>query len=127
MSRDEIEHDLADAFARWRSREPDFELPGGGESLRRFHARVERTLAALVRRHRGGTIVLVTHGGVLDSVYRIANRLPMQAARHHELLNASLNTISWNGESYSQTGWADVAHLDDESDDSAEAPAVPGN
>jgi 2,3-bisphosphoglycerate-dependent phosphoglycerate mutase len=117
MTYSDIERDLADAFARWRQREPDFELPGGGETLRRFHHRVQAALDLLAGRHRGQSIVAVTHGGVLDSVYRIAAGLPMQAPRKHELLNASLNTIGWDGQAYSLIDWGDVRHLDDSQDD----------
>ena len=78
---------------------------------------VQAAIALLADRYRGQSIVAVTHGGVLDSVYRIAAGLPMQAPRKHELLNASLNTIGWDGQAYSLIDWGDVRHLDDSQDD----------
>lgn len=115
---DELEHgELAPAFRRWRAREPDFDLPGGGESLRVFHQRVEDVLAALAARYAGGTVVAVAHGGVLDCAYRIAAGLPLDASRGHDLLNASLNRIAFDGRRFSLIDWADVAHLDEALDD----------
>lgn len=114
---DEIKQDFADAYRRWRAREPDFELPGSGESLRDFHGRVERTVQSIAFRHPGQAIVLVTHGGVLDSAYRIGSGLPLTAARQFDLLNGSLNTIGWDGRDYSLDRWADVEHLSGALDD----------
>jgi probable phosphoglycerate mutase len=114
---DELVRDHAQAFERWRAREPDFELPGGGETLRAFSARVHDALLRLAQRHRGERIVAVTHGGFLDCAYRIASGLDLAAPRHHELLNASLNRIDWDGRRFSLVSWADVAHLHDSLDD----------
>lgn len=107
---DEIQRDLSEPYQRWRAREPDYELPGG-EVLRHFHGRVQAALDRLVSRHAGQTIVAVTHGGVLDSVYRIASGLAMDAPRQHDLFNASLNHIAWQDGRYHLLGWGDVAHL----------------
>jgi 2,3-bisphosphoglycerate-dependent phosphoglycerate mutase len=114
---DEIKRDLPDAYQRWQSREPEFELPGSGESLRGFHARIEQTLDVLARRHPGETIVLVTHGGVLDSAYRIASGLPLSAARRFDLFNASFNSIRRDEDGFRIRAWGDVAHLADSLDD----------
>ncbi len=108
---DELQREHAADFARWRAREPDFSLPGGGETLLALHDRVEATMRALAARHPGGSVVAVTHGGVLDCAYRIATGLGMREPRQHDLLNASINRILFDGERFSLVGWADVAHL----------------
>lgn len=114
---DEIASELADAWQRWRAREPDFVLPGGGESLRGFHERVEGALLSLAARYPSATVVAVAHGGVLDCAYRIAAGLPLDAPRGHDLLNASLNRIVFDGRRFRLLDWADVAHLDEALDD----------
>jgi len=114
---DELAQQEVEAWARWRAREPDFDLPGGGESLRAFHARVERALLGLAGRYPSATVVAVAHGGVLDCAFRIAAGLPLDAPRGHDLLNASLNRIAFDGERFSLLDWADVAHLEDALDD----------
>ena len=108
---DELQREHAADFARWRAREPDFSLPGGGETLLALHDRVETTMRALAARHPGASVVAVTHGGVLDCAYRIATGLGMREPRQHDLLNASINRIIFDGERFSLVGWADVAHL----------------
>ncbi|MEN9314458.1 MAG: hypothetical protein RIS35_851 [Pseudomonadota bacterium] len=114
---DEIQRELPDEYARWQARDPVF-CPGGiGESLEQLHARVSAALEAIVRSHPAGRVVAVTHGGVLDCAYRIATGLPMRAPRGHDLLNASLNRIAWDGQVFRLVVWADVDHLTGAIDD----------
>ena len=117
LDHDALEREHPEAFARWRAREPDFPLPGGGETLRSFHARVEAALLRLALRHPGERVVAVTHGGVLDCVYRIASGLDLSAPRRHDLLNASVNRIAWDGGRFRLLAWGDVAHLEAALDD----------
>lgn len=116
-SHDELAREAPEAFARWERREPDFELPGGGESLRAFDARVRAALGELAARHPGQRVVAVTHGGVLDCAYRAARGLALDAPREHPLLNASINRIGWRDGAFYLIDWADVAHLSDAGDD----------
>jgi probable phosphoglycerate mutase len=114
---EQLASEQAEAWRRWRAREPDFELPGGGESLRGFHSRVEQVLLRLAARHPAATVVAVAHGGVLDCAYRIAAGLPLDAPRGHDLLNASLNRIAFRDGRFHLLDWADVAHLERALDD----------
>lgn len=114
---DEIRQELPDDHARWQARDLHFTPGGAGESLAVLHARVLDALQRLARRHAGGRVVAVTHGGVLDCAYRIASGMPLEAPRSHDLLNASLNTIAWDGDRFRLVGWADVAHLSGAIDD----------
>ncbi len=114
---DELLRDHPEAYARWRAREPQFEPPGGGESLASLRIRVERQMQALARAHAGQVVVAVTHGGVLDCIYRIAAGLAIDAPRSFELRNASLNRIGWDGAAFSVLDWGDVSHLKAARDD----------
>lgn len=90
-----------------------------------MHERVEAALRELARRHAGETVVVVTHGGVLDCAFRVATGLAIDAPRTHELLNASLNRIAWQDDSFTLLAWADAAHLVEALDDVAEARGHP--
>lgn len=113
----ELQRDCAADYARWRSREPDFALPGGGESLAGFQQRVEQVLHEITERHAGARVVVVTHGGVLDAAYRIGSGLAITAPRTVDLLNASLNRLRRVQGRFELAGWADVAHLAETLDD----------
>ena len=105
---------------RWRQRDPDW-APPQGESLREVTARVVHTTNKLAARHIGEQIVLVTHGGVLDVLYRQAAGLDPCAARTWTLGNASINRLLWTPQALTIVGWADTSHLEGEWQDEASA------
>ncbi len=114
---DEIAQRYPDDYARWQTRDPGF-APPGGESVRVLYHRIVHAVAAIVAMHPGGRIACVTHGGVLDCVYRHAHRLPLDAPRSYPLLNTSINTVEFGDDGVATVlEWADVAHLSGASDD----------
>lgn len=96
--------------ARWRRRDPAFGAPGG-ETLRQFHARAVPAALRLARAHAGKQIVLVTHGGVLDLLYREATGQPLEAPRSWPLANAGINRLLHADQGLRLVGWGDVGHL----------------
>src|SRR5581483_6508899 len=98
-------------FAAWQERVPDF-APPGGETLTGFHERAVESGMRLIRRHPGERIALVSHGGVLDCLYRHANAMTPTEPRQHELRNASIKRLASDGHQLSVLQWGDVAHLD---------------
>jgi probable phosphoglycerate mutase len=98
-------------WTHWLQHRGDYALPGG-ESLQQFHARVIAALAALAEVHAGRSVAVVTHGGVLDMLWRTARREPIDGLRRCEIPNTGINRLSWNGGVLVIDGWADAAHLD---------------
>lgn len=107
----QIEQRWPDQAARWRRRDPEFGARGG-EVLRHFRERVVAAVDRLALAHRGQCIALVTHGGVLDLLYREATRLPLDAPRTWQVGNAGINRLLHTDEGLALVGWADVAHLE---------------
>lgn len=103
-----------EAVARWRARQLHWSAPGG-ESAQVF---IERSLAALAHWadcFAGKTWALVTHGGVLDVVYRHAQGLAWAAPHKVPMLNAAINWLEVLGVqplALSVLEWGQVAHLD---------------
>lgn len=114
---DEIAEAFPEASAAWRARDPDYVLPGGGESLREFARRCTAAFERIARSHAGQRVAAVSHGGVLDIAYRLATGLALEAPRRFELPNAGIGRIRLQGDAWSLMGWADVAHLDSTLDD----------
>jgi probable phosphoglycerate mutase len=110
--------------ARWRRHEPDFG-PGEGETLRDFSARVVAAAARIAAAHAGRSIAIVTHGGVLDCLYRAACGSALDAPRSWELGNAAINRLLYTPRGFTLVGWADTAHLEGEMplDDGSEGSA----
>ena len=114
----EVEVLWPDQALRWRKRVPDF-APEGGESLLTFRERVLQAVSALAAKNMGEQIVLVSHGGVMDVLYRAATRQDLQAPRTWQLGNAAINRLLWTPEGLSLVGWADESHLDSSLDESS--------
>ncbi|NJM43325.1 MAG: histidine phosphatase family protein [Brachymonas sp.] len=106
----EIEAQLPSQALAWRKRVPEF-APEGGESLIVFRERVRACIQSLVTQFAGQHLVIVSHGGVMDVLYREATGLDLQAPRTWQLGNASINRLLWNGEHLSLVGWSDTSHL----------------
>jgi probable phosphoglycerate mutase len=105
-----IKQQHAALWQQWLEHRADFALPGG-ESLRQFHARVIDAVRQLVADAAGQRLVIVTHGGVLDMLWRTANGLPLDGLRACEIPNTGLNRLRWAGGTLHIDSWADEAHL----------------
>jgi probable phosphoglycerate mutase len=103
-------------YAHWRSRDPDFHFPPSptdenytGESTREFHQRIMNALHHQANQFTGKKIAIVTHGGVLESVYREANNLPLEAERKVTIFNASINRFIWKDGRLNLVKWGEIA------------------
>ena len=121
----EAEQRWPELALRWRRRDPDFG-PEGGEKLADFYARSVACATRLAAAHPGETIALVTHGGVLDCLYRAATRAGLQASRTWQLGNASINRLLYSPEGFTLVGWADAMHLDPGAPNDGPEAASPG-
>jgi 2,3-bisphosphoglycerate-dependent phosphoglycerate mutase len=85
----------------------------GGESIQQFAMRVQNALDKIKERHVGKTILIVSHGGTLDMIYRIASKQALSAERVASVPNASLNWIAHSkGGGWAVERWADTRHLE---------------
>lgn len=109
----EVERLWPEESARWRRREPEFGAEGG-ETLQGFYDRCVATATQLAETHPGRTLLLVTHGGVLDCLYRAASRIPLNAPRTWELANTGVNRLLYTPQGFTLVGWGDVQHLHDD-------------
>ena len=94
----------------WLHHHGNFALPGG-ESLRQFHARVLIAVRDLAAQAPGQRLVIVTHGGVLDMLWRTAHGLSLDGLRQCEIPNTGLNQLRWVDGTLHIDRWADDAHL----------------
>lgn len=95
-------------FLSW---DPDYVVPGG-ESGTMFRQRVEPGLSALLARYPGQRLGIVTHGGVLDLIFRMAFDLPLSMPRRWSLFNASLSRFRVQDGNWRLDAWGDVSHLE---------------
>lgn len=108
----EIEANYPADYVRFKSRDQAHVIPGG-ESASQFRARVFACFHEIAARHAGELVVVITHGLVLDALYRAALGIAPELPRIHELVNAGINRLRYDGEAWHIEAWADGSHLDE--------------
>lgn len=101
-------------FHAWKQRDLDARYTAGerqAETLREFAARALASLRRLAGIEGHRRIAVVSHGGVLDTLYRHAHGLGYEHARNFDVLNGSINRLKWDGDQFHVLHWADVTHL----------------
>jgi probable phosphoglycerate mutase len=78
-----------DGWARFASRDPYY-APHGGESLADLAERVRSWLLAWTQQAPNATLLLVTHGGVVDTLRRLVLAIPLSRPRDFTIPNAAL-------------------------------------
>lgn len=115
MKIEDIQRQFPKEWAQWVLFDADYALPGA-ESARVFHLRVTSALATVVA-GPARKVAVVTHGGVLDMIYRTARGLSLSGPRECLIPNAAVNRIRAHLDGgqlvLSIEGWADVEHLAD--------------
>jgi probable phosphoglycerate mutase len=97
-------------WQQWLEHRSDFALPGG-ESLQQFHARVLQSVREAADAHPGKTLTVVTHGGVLDMLWRTVHGLSLDGLRTCDIPNTGINRLRWHRGSLELQQWAEVTHL----------------
>jgi 2,3-bisphosphoglycerate-dependent phosphoglycerate mutase len=112
----EVKVTFPEDYARFAARDPDYAFRTG-ESLKDFS---ERSIAAVTRiadRHPGQSILVFTHGGVLDELYRSIHSIPVSAPREFGIPNCGINRLTRDAGAWNMECWADIAHLENALDD----------
>jgi probable phosphoglycerate mutase len=116
MRSDEIQSLHPRAWEEWLEFREDHAMPEG-ETPREFHARIIAALGNIASEHRGRHLIVVTHGGVLDMVWRTARGLSLSGPRRSDIPNAGFNRIRIADPSRPDdieiVEWADTRHLAD--------------
>ena len=110
----ELEALFPTSNAAMLERDLDARYPDGvhrAETLREFDQRVMQTLNAILTDNPARRIAIVSHGGVLDCVYRRVRGLRLDSPRDFDVKNASINRFQWRDAALHLSHWGEVAHL----------------
>ena len=112
----EVKARFPEDYARFEAREPEYAFRTG-ESLKDFSARSIAVISRLAKQHENESILVFTHGGVLDKLFRYITGLPLSAERKFGVPNAGLNRVEVTSAGWQIRAWADTAHLESALDD----------
>jgi probable phosphoglycerate mutase len=111
----EVAEQYPQEFALWQARDLHARFPAGereAETLHDFHQRSVNAVTNIVKNHPEQRMLILTHGGVLDCLYREATGMPVDAKREFGIINAAINRLHWDGKKYTILQWADATHLE---------------
>jgi len=104
-----------EAYAALVSRADLMAAPGSAEPLQAMLERIERCLSDLARAYTDQSVVIVTHGGVLDLLYRRAMGRDLTGPRDAPIPNAGLNWLDIEAEAqglrWTMVAWGETEHL----------------
>ncbi len=98
---------VVDAYER---RDPDGEITAG-ETIRARYARTTSCLKRIARNRPGQKVLVVTHGGVLDDLYRMVNEIPLGGAPDFNLYNGGIHRFEVTDDRWTMTVWGDIEHM----------------
>jgi probable phosphoglycerate mutase len=99
-----------DIHAKFKEGNEEFAIPEG-ESIRERYTRSIECIRELALNYSGKRILVVTHGGVLDGIFRYVNRIPLTQVRTFSLFNASVNIIQVHDSDWNVVTWGYTDHL----------------
>lgn len=99
-----------EAFEAWTQGTFGNVVPGG-ESRQTLVERVLASLVSLASQHNHETIAVISHGGVLSSLWRHLEP-ERQEQRGFSIPNASISQLSFDRGTWTVDSWSDVSHLE---------------
>jgi len=110
LTKPEMKSQFPEAFNKYQNQDPGYAVPKG-ESIKQCYARSTAFLKEIPEKHPGETIVVVTHGGVLNAYFRFIIGLPLEAPRRYQLFNASINRFSYTDGHFILNSFGHIDHL----------------
>lgn len=100
-----------EAFKAHKSGDVNFVVPGGESRKERYDLHIE-CINEIVKKHSGSTIMIVSHGGFLESIFISTLEIPLESKRKFSIYNASISRFSFDNEiGFKLLSWGMTEHL----------------
>jgi len=111
LSMNQVKERMPEVYRkRFVERNPDFRVPEG-ESLNDRFRRVKQFMNDVVHLHKGQQVVVVTHGGIIDDLFRNAHSLPPSQLTGLKKPYGSLSVLLYRDGTFEEEVWGGVSHL----------------
>jgi probable phosphoglycerate mutase len=107
LTREEIQERYPETFNGYMLRKDTYQIPEG-ESLVSFYKRVTTGIRHIAQQNKGCSVLIVTHGGVLDCIMRMIFDYPLSAPRRFSIYNASINNFSIDENEWQLDTWGNI-------------------
>lgn len=95
---------------RHQSEDSTYSLPGGESKQQQFD-RCVCCFNELAENHPQQTIAIVTHGGVVNCLFKYVMGLPLEKPRNYILFNTAINIFSYTDGEWGLHTFGDINHL----------------
>jgi probable phosphoglycerate mutase len=112
ITMDEVRRLYPNEFKLYKTGGPDYVVPEG-ESRRQQFERAIECIKEIAKHHAGERIVVFTHGGALNCLFRYVLDIPIFAPTRFKLFNAGINTFFIENGTWLLGSWGDISHLRD--------------
>ncbi|MEO6873209.1 MAG: histidine phosphatase family protein [Opitutaceae bacterium] len=110
LTADESEARFPQDRAAYHRKDGNYVIPEG-ESAEQRQRRTVVCLDEIAQRHVGGTVVIITHGGILMGFFEHVLGLPHGAGARFRRPNAAWNEFTRDETGWVLETWGDVSHL----------------
>ena len=110
LTKKEFVEKYPEEAACFNTGDPDYVLPNG-ESARQRYTRCIECAEDLAKRERGKRLLVVSHGGVLNSFFYKATNTSLTEPRRFSLFNGSINSFTISEDKWRLDTWGEIAHL----------------
>ncbi len=110
FTKEEALQRFPEVYSRFLGGDPDYVIPEG-ESRRQKYQRSVACLKEITRRHPDDRVLVVTHGGVLIDLVRLAFGLPLTSRVTIKLFNAGINCFHVENDQWKLVTWGEICHL----------------
>ena len=115
LTYDQIAEQIPRDHKQHTSGDPDYR-PENGESWRDTYERAGGILNELAKANDGGSILCVTHGGIISMAMKLCMGIDISAKRRFHVQNTALNVLEWYAENdWQLRTWGDTSHLQNSS------------
>ena len=111
LTKKDFEAKFPDEYKKLQSKDPDYVLPNG-ESARERYTRSVKCIETIANSNQGKTILVVTHGGILNGLFYKLTDTPLSQPKKVANINASINTFSITKNVWHLESWGEIGHLD---------------
>ena len=110
LTKTEMAARYPEAWHLYRTSGHDYVIPGGESARQRFERAVS-CLEEIASNHPGETVVVVTHGGVLNGLLRRTLDIPLESPRRFRIWNGGINIFLFEDGIWHLGTWGDISHL----------------
>ncbi|MFW5771077.1 MAG: histidine phosphatase family protein [Spirochaetota bacterium] len=99
-----------DEYTRFMNNDPEYNYEIG-ESRRERYDRNIHTLNKIATEYNDSNVLIVGHGGLLDSIIRYIFEMPLNEKRTFSLYNGGIHRFECNKGTWRLLSWGDICHL----------------